>query len=248
MRVWIFSDLHLTNSESPLYQSLLEVLREPSDGNDCVVFSGDLFDLLVGNSSYFKRKFSLFFDSLQALTKKGVRVFYIEGNHDFNLSSLFPKKVRFEEEAVILQDERAFKRIYIAHGDLVDESDEEYLKLRRFLRSRFARSLIHFLPGVLIEQVGFHYSRPDAQKIQDLPENWSEEQRRNLRSIYRNFAEGKLRQGFDYVILGHCHDLDEIKPFYFNMGYPPVHRQFLFYESFAQNGKELLKRRNFPGV
>jgi hypothetical protein len=40
-------------------------------------------------------------------------------------------------------------------------------------------------------------------------------------------------------VLGHCHDLDQVEPYYFNMGYPPVHRQYLFYH-------DGLKRMTFP--
>ena len=180
--------------------------------------------------------------------KNGVRVFYIEGNHDFNLSRLFPAEVRFEDEAVILTDETSGKTIYIAHGDLVDPSDTDYLRLRGFLRSKVLRALTHLVPGPWIERIGLRFSRPGEQKSADLPENWPVGQRDALRTIYRSFAEKQKRLGFDYIVLGHCHDLDEMTPFYFNMGFPPVHRQFLFFDSSVSSEKELLKRRKFLGV
>ena len=248
MRVWIFSDLHLTDSTTSLYRSLLEVLQEPSRVDDTLVFSGDIFDLLVGDSPYFKHKFSEFFTAIDRCLEKGVKVYYIEGNHDFNLSRLFPSNVHFEDESVVLKDEANQKKIYIAHGDLADPTDQDYLKLRRFLRSKALRRLMHWVPGPWIEKIGMNFSRPGEQKTADLPENWSPEKRDGLRQIYRSFAEKQKRLGFDYVVLGHCHDLDDQAPFYFNMGYPPVHRQFLFYETGDSSQKELLKRRKFPGI
>ena len=65
-----------------------------------------------------------------------------------------------------------------------------------------------------------------------------------MRSVFREFAEEKKRQGFDFVILGHCHDLDDLQPFYFNMGYPPVHRQFLYWSAESNS----VKRRDFSGI
>lgn len=248
MRIWIFSDLHLTSSHSDLYRSLLKILEEPRSSSDHVVFSGDIFDLLVGNSPYYRHKFSEFFSAVKRLNEQKVNLHYIEGNHDFNLAGLFPSEVRFEASHVILEDRKNQKKIYIAHGDLVDPADFQYLRLRRFFRSSFFKFFIRGVPGVFIERIGQIFSRPESQKIQDLPEHWSHEKRNHLRQIFRNFAGSKKRQGFDYVVLGHCHDLDEVLPYYFNMGYPPEHRQFLSYETNAESGEEILKRRNFPGI
>lgn len=238
------------SSDEPLYRSLLEVLKEPANSQDHVVFSGDIFDLLVGGSPYFKHKFSEVWTSIDRLLKSGVKVDYIPGNHDFHLEKLLPKGVTLHDDAVVVLDTsfQPEKRIYIAHGDLVDATDISYLRLRSFFRSKVLQFLCNHAPGTLIEKIGQSLSREPTSKQADLPENWENHQREGLRQVYRSFAEQKVRQGFDYVVLGHCHDLDEMKPHYFNMGYPPVHRQFLYYESGLGLEKELLKRRNFPGI
>jgi hypothetical protein len=63
--------------------------------------------------------------------------------------------------------------------------------------------------------------------------------------VYRAHAETKRSQGFDFVVMGHCHDLDDWGGFYWNMGYPPVHRQYIVFDPRAGAAKVSLERRNF---
>lgn len=234
MRLWVFSDLHLTDPQSSFYRSFLKILDEPQSEHDVVVFAGDIFDLMVGKSHYFAEKHADFFSRVKTLASKGVQLYYIEGNHDFHLQSQFQGiPITFENEAVQLKAETpsGTKLIYIAHGDLVDESDVWYLRLRKLFRSMPIEFLADRAPGFLVEKIGESLARSYEQKEGQLPESWPAERRDRLRSTFRRFAEQKRAQGFDYVILGHCHDFDEIPPFYFNMGFPPVHEMFLFYDS-----------------
>jgi UDP-2,3-diacylglucosamine hydrolase len=247
MRVWIFSDLHLTDSSSALYHSFLKTLTVPSQPDDVVVFSGDLFDLLVGDSLYFRRKFKGFFEAVEILANRGVQLHYIEGNHDFHIRKLFQTAIRFHEEEVVLEDhsQATPQKIYIAHGDLVDRGDQGYLRLRALLRSTPIRILSGVLPGKWIEAIGNSFSRPLEQKAHEVPESGSPEERDRLRSVFRKFAKTKHDSGFAFVVLGHCHDLDSLPPYYFNMGYPPVHRQYLFYGPLDSGAQSELRRVSF---
>jgi UDP-2,3-diacylglucosamine hydrolase len=234
MRLWVFSDLHLNEPTSEFYQSFLSVLDQPQDENDVVVFAGDIFDLMVGTSQYFAEKHAFFFKKVKTLANKRVQLYYIEGNHDFHIQNQFDGvPIQFENEAVQLKVQTAsgIKLIYIAHGDLVDQSDRGYLGLRKFFRSRLVQIAASQVPGQWIEKLGQAFSRPHRQKDDDLVERWPPSKRDVLRAIFRDFARQKKAEGFDYVILGHCHDLDQIEPFYYNMGFPPVHRQFVSYDS-----------------
>ncbi len=247
-RIWIFSDLHLTQLDSELGMAFLRVLSEPRDREDAVVFAGDIFEILVGDSAYFKKKYQRFFDSVASLLRKGVAVYYIEGNHDFHLSRLLPAGVVFAEDAISLSLEPGdgmLKKIRVAHGDLVDQHDLGYLRLRALFRSMPVQALAHVIPGKWIEALASGIAREATRKAKELPENWDAESRERLRTIYRSSAESQHRLGFDFVVYGHCHDLDEFGGFYWNMGFPPVHRQYLVYDSASEAGKDSLLRRNF---
>jgi UDP-2,3-diacylglucosamine hydrolase len=235
-RIWIFSDLHLADPASSLYREFLQALDEPSSETDAVVFAGDIFEIFVGNSAYFTRKHSSFFEVIRRLVERKVSLFYIQGNHDFYLENAFagiPMKM--------VDSELVLGRMYIAHGDLVDSTDSGYLRMRSLFRSAGFRQFVDLLPGKAVEWIGESISRSHERKELDLPIDPGKAPA--IRPVFRKFAEEKKRQGFDFVILGHCHDLDDLQPFYFNMGYPPVHRQFLYWSAESNS----VKRRNFAG-
>jgi UDP-2,3-diacylglucosamine hydrolase len=236
-RIWIFSDLHLSDPQSTLYQSFILSLDEPDQSSDAVVFAGDIFDIFVGNSKYFIEKNKPFFDALERLRQRKVSLFYIQGNHDFHLEQAFG-----DLSVAILDSELVLGKLYIAHGDLVDQADQGYLRMRRFFRSAAFRKFVDLLPGKAVEWIGESIARSHDRKEKDLVVRPGEVP--SVRPVFRAFAETKKRQGFDFVILGHCHDLDDLQPFYFNMGYPPVHRQFLYWSSDSNS----VKRRNFAGI
>ena len=248
-RVWVFSDLHLTCTDEPLYRSLIAALEQPVGEGDAVIFAGDIFDLVVGDSEYYRVKHRDFIDSVNRLLTRQVRIFYIEGNHDFHLSGFMPRGVRFEPEAVCIELEGAagLRKLYVAHGDLVDQSDVGYLRLRSFFRSPPLHGLARVLPGAWIDRIASRLSRSPERKASELPESWPLPQRESLRRVFRDFASGVRSRGFDGVILGHCHDFDSAGGYYFNMGYPPVHRQFLVCGDFPESAGEMIVRRNFPG-
>ena len=241
MQIWVFSDLHLTNSESTLYQAFLTALQAPSCPNDVVVFSGDIFDLLLGNSSYFRRRYLEFFEAVDRLVSSGVTVHYIEGNHDFHIRSLFSSGVKFHDEAVELIDtsQSIANKIYIAHGDLVDLADHKYLRLRRVLRQKWVQYSCSLIPGIILQKIGDLTSRPLEQKALEAPDHWDSENLTRLRLVFRTFAKTKFESGYQFIVLGHCHDLDSVEPYYFNMGYPPIHGQYLFYDSKAPGFKRM---------
>lgn len=240
-RLWVFSDLHLSNPQSSLYQSFLKALDEPNTPLDVVVFAGDIFEIFVGNSSYFMQKHALFIKAIELLHSRKVQMYYIEGNHDFHLESAFRKNsVHILDSELVLNSSRA--KIFIAHGDLVDQNDHGYLWMRKAFRSRTFKAMAKLFPGKAVEMVGEFIARSHEQKERDLSRQPGETPK--VRPVFRAYAEEKKRQGFDFVILGHCHDLDDLQPFYFNMGYPPVHRQFLFYSAESNS----FKRRVFTGI
>lgn len=234
----ILSDLHLWGDEElspdPLAHAVERYLKEQVSSGDWVILAGDIFDVFVGPQPLYERRYRRTLQAIRDLGLRGISVHYIEGNHDFRMSSVFKDDahVRLYSDEIVLDWEG--EKFYIAHGDLVDDGDYGYLALRAFLRSAPIDYLAGALPGKIVDWLGSRsnsYSR-GAKPL--LPEHLPETKLLELRSKYRSFAEQKLMQGFDTVILGHCHDLDD-QTFkvgtrvrrYFNMGYPRVHGYIL---------------------
>jgi UDP-2,3-diacylglucosamine hydrolase len=249
-RVYIFSDLHLESPEQPLGQALLHTMLELRDSGDALVLAGDIFEILVGNSAYFAAKIAPFLDALRMLLERKVAIFYLEGNHDFHLSGLLPSGVSIPGDAIripVLDSSGKSRTLEVVHGDLVDPEDRAYLRMRRIFRSGPVRVLAGILPGRAIAAIAGALSRSHGQKASDLPEFWPAGRRERLRALYRADAGKRREHGADFVVMGHCHDLDDWGGFYWNMGYPPVHRQFLVYDPGGSDGKDSIARRYFLG-
>jgi UDP-2,3-diacylglucosamine hydrolase len=234
MRLLVVSDLHVSGPDDPLYASLLRLLGERTRPGDVVVLAGDLFDLFVGNKQVFVRRYSEFLQALRDAGSRGVELHYIEGNHDFHIRHAFrgipglkvhPQEVSFQLHG---------KRFFVAHGDLVDREDVGYRVLRGFFRSPIMKAFVAAAPDRWIEGIGRKSSETSRRKGPRLPSQLPANQVERLRRIYRSYAAERLAEGFDFVVLGHCHDLDEMRfqiggrpGQYINVGYPRVHGSFL---------------------
>ncbi|MEO5968644.1 MAG: UDP-2,3-diacylglucosamine diphosphatase [Bdellovibrionia bacterium] len=245
MSIIAVSDLHIWGPEDPLYSSLLTLLNERVSAEDTVVLAGDLFDLFVGNKSVFVEQYSTFIDVVKNVGNRGTIVHYIEGNHDFLIKKTFhgAKGIYIHSDNVNIEIEG--KKFYFAHGDLVDQTDYAYRLLRLFFRSPIMKALVSIIPGKWLEDFGKLSSRKSRQRHSVLPHNRIEP----LRKIFRNYAAEQIAHGYDFVVMGHCHDLDEMtfmvgnrKGQYVNMGFPRVHGSFL---SWAP-GEEKIQRERLP--
>src|SRR6185437_16659160 len=87
--LYVISDLHIWGSDDPLYRSLLSLVHERARAGDTLVLAGDLFDVFIGSKEIFRSQYAEFIAGVKAAAAKGVRVHYIEGNHDFLMKRVF---------------------------------------------------------------------------------------------------------------------------------------------------------------
>jgi len=213
--------------------------------------AGDIFDLFVGNKRIFKQRYSLFLDSVFAACKRGVNVHYIEGNHDFLMRRVFSGVPCFHWYASHFRLGIGGREFFFAHGDLVDNQDYGYRFLRAFFRSLFMRLFVWLAPDSWIEWIGNSSSRASKGRKPRLPTGLPAERVQYLRNVYRSYAAERLAEGCDFVVMGHCHDLDE-KSFlidgregqYVNIGYPRAHGSFLSWNE----GDEKIRRERLAGA
>ena len=254
MRIYILSDLHIYSAEDPVYRALLSFIEEMPKQGDVLVLAGDIFDLFIGGKEIFSKQYHLFFEQLKKTTDRGVEVHYIEGNHDFLLKSATNSlnQVQIHEESVELN--RAGKRFLIVHGDLAHPNDYGYRLLRWFFRSFIFKIILLLMPNSWVDRLGKYLSQKSGQYNSRLMSDLPLDQQSTLRRIYRNFAAEKIKEGFDFVVMGHCHDLDE-KLFqvedrvgqYINVGYPRVHKTYLEWSSEPEALRSRIRREPFIG-
>jgi UDP-2,3-diacylglucosamine hydrolase len=237
VKVVLISDIHIFGADDPLYESLLALMREELLPGDYLVLAGDIFDFLVGNQPSLNRRYAAFFDELAQLGAKGVQTTYIEGNHDFHLRRIFADIPNLRVVPAETEIALPHRKLYVAHGDLVDREDRGYLALRAFFRSPLIRFTAFALPEAAVEWIGNRSAESSRKANPRLPESQGPERLAALRAKFRSFAGAKFREGYDAIVLGHCHDLDGAdfseggrRGQYLNVGFPRVHHQYVVFD------------------
>ncbi|VAW35198.1 hypothetical protein MNBD_DELTA02-134 [hydrothermal vent metagenome] len=198
MKIIFVADAHLRGIDDPNQENLTEFLswltaedRRP----DKLVLLGDLFDFWTGNCRVVFDHYRPVLDALLKLKEAGVKIIYLEGNHDFSMGPFFTKDLAAEVFTSSHEIDIEGQRTFLAHGDICDDSSG-YRIWRWLIRSFFFRALIYILPDKMIWNI--------AKKL-------SGNSRRNpirsreLERRFKNFARKKIALGFDNVILAHTH-------------------------------------------
>ncbi len=134
------ADAHYPNHHSKDFINILEAIYQDKISAPQLFLMGDIFDLLVGNSPYLKKRFKKEIELIENISNK-VKVFYIEGNHDFNLKPLFKnvKIIPIEKQPLILEYNN--KKIALSHGDKYN-SKLSYKIYTKFIRNPFIIKII----------------------------------------------------------------------------------------------------------
>ena len=199
-KIYFFSDAHLglgePAEERKKEHSLVRFVESLKDDAEQVFIVGDLFDYWFEYKSVVPKGYFRLFTKLSELTEQGIRVWFIVGNHDFWMKDYFRAEIGMEVCFEPLEMELQGKRFLLHHGDGVLSGDTGYRILKKILRNRmsiFLFSLIH----------------PD---IAGAIAQWSSRTSRKYTSNRKYesdgmvaFASQKLRDGFDFVIMGHNH-------------------------------------------
>jgi len=218
LRCIFLADAHLRDERDAHYQSLLQFLfqiegrdseREqgravrqcPTAGSEMVIdhlfILGDFFDFWFSRRDRIYPGFRPIVDRLIHLKKEGVTIHLCEGNHDFFMEPYFSRilGMNVHEDWAALNLEGI--RILIGHGDLVDRANRQYLFLRKILRSR----PFFFLQKLLPLSVLWAFARKSSLASQELMGG----AQNAIMARMVDFAEKSFQEGYDAVILGHCH-------------------------------------------
>ena len=222
----ILSDLHLWGPEDPLYRALLRFMDTKLEAGDKFFIVGDLFDLFIGNKSVFTQRYYELISRLRDLGTRDVEVFYIEGNHDFHLENIFDDCAHVHLYADTLHYEWQGKRFHFCHGDKINWKDIGYQVFRLLTRNLISQCIIEAAPGPLIDRVGSMMAKASR--------GYNPVASEQVVNLFRNYACEQISNGYDFVIMGHSHHLDDMRfkfdgheGQYVNVGYPRKHRKYL---------------------
>jgi len=196
-RAIFLADAHL-NQEDTHSRNFLALADAAAAGNVPIFLLGDVFDLWFGTPGLTFAFQKPIVEHLRELRKKGLRLYYVEGNRDFYLKrdhegTTFDIVSEGDMRAAVGE-----KRLYLSHGDTVNRGDFAYRFFKGISKNRFANEAVAHLPPPIILPMA----------------NWIE---RNLKRSNRRhkgtFPERECREyamrlfgkGIDFVILGHFH-------------------------------------------
>ena len=151
---------------------------------------GDMIDFISGESRYFIKQNIEVINLLNKLSNE-IEIIYLEGNHDYNLKSIFPniKVIKRENQPLLAKFEE--KTVALSHGD-------NFINWKYDLYCKFIRNTI-FLRFMNFIDVNFFISK----KIEDALV------KKNICHKMKNFEEivSKRVKNYntDIVIEGHYH-------------------------------------------
>lgn len=199
MKDLFIADTHLTDPCEDRYIHLLKLLDQQCGSLRSLIMLGDIFEFWLGYRHTVFSAYIPLLDTLRRLQAAGTELVFVEGNHDFHLGPYFSEILNCR----ILPDggalERDGRKIFIAHGDLVNPRDTGYRILRRFLRHPWMRRLLMLVPPDLAWRVARWASAKSSRK------NGGCDRHRLPRKDLANYANHYFSEGYDTVITGHFH-------------------------------------------
>jgi len=200
-KVFFFSDAHLgcgtPSEEKHKEERLISFLQKLAKEASHLYIVGDLFDFWFEYRHLIPKNFQRIINQLGRLRDAGVRIDYLCGNHDFWLGDFLPAQMGIRVHRESLKVDHQGKRFFLCHGDGLAKSDWGYRILKKILRSKVNIWLYRQLPP--------DFSIPFAKFVSGSSRNYTSGRETKFLEEYKQFAEEKIKSGFDIVILGHTH-------------------------------------------
>lgn len=206
MAMIFISDLHLVEGQSERTRRFIRFLEELPESCEILVLGGDIFDLFVGDKAFFLKEYAKVLYAIEETSSRGVKVYYLQGNHDFHLQNVFSASSKVEVRDDFFEVQLGDSVIYIEHGDQINRRDYGYLFLRWFTRSWLFHIVLSLTPGSLVERIG-KWSSKKSRKYTSV-ERSNSEQVAVTKKLFQKYAQKILESGSDVVLLGHSHIAD----------------------------------------
>jgi UDP-2,3-diacylglucosamine pyrophosphatase LpxH len=164
---------------------------------ELLLILGDLFHVWVGDLRYETVEIRRLVDALEQVRRRGIESRYVEGNRDFFLDDSVYAGC-FDS----VGSEHAFAhggvRYLAVHGDGLDDRDWRYRFWRRTSKNAVSRAMARRLPGRVARRFVHGMDRR-------LAETNFEHKLRIPEGVIRRYAESRLAEGYDVLLLGHFH-------------------------------------------
>lgn len=224
MKMIFFADAHLTRKNKKKIKFVETFVHNVCSDADVVFILGDLFEFYHGYEGYIYPWYRSIIDTFKAITGKGKSVYFLEGNHEFDMGPFFETYTGIKCVRNLTMDVEG-KRTFISHGD------EFFMNpVTRALRTPFIFGAMNLFGPQLSWKMAMGLSLLMSKKKKG--------HNPKARDRFRDYARQKLDEGYDAIILAHSHIPDyvehgkgEAKKVYLNSGDFIRHSTYIEYTS-----------------
>ena len=185
------ADAHFNTNRQELKTFLLK-LKNKEIKTKQLFLMGDMFDFLSSQIEYFVQQNQYIISLINELSKS-IDIIYLEGNHDFNLSSLFSNIIIYKREQQPMICNYKNKKVAISHGDIF--TPIQYNIFTKFIRNKITLKLLNLI------DINYWFSK----KIN----SWLQNKRIcNGCDDFEKFANNRISlypKNVDLIIEGHFH-------------------------------------------
>jgi UDP-2,3-diacylglucosamine hydrolase len=216
---WLFvGDAHFAFGDGERRKHFFNFIQKNRSTLNTLVIMGDFFDFWFGfrDLSPLKREYGDILKLLEQLRSDGVKVIYLEGNHEFRMGQYMREKLGIDVYDRSTEIDLDSKKVFLAHGDRAYPTMSHRI-LIWFLRNKLSYLLISLLGPRVVIAVAKWWSAGSR--------NRSSKRSSPIIERLQRFAQRKLQEGFDTVVLAHTHLPEEIpmkkrggEGYYFNVG------------------------------
>ena len=194
----LLGDAHLREGD-PEVEAFVSFLEGLPGRASLLAILGDLFAAWIGRADLVRTHHERVVSALRRLHGRGVRVLYVEGNHDFFLRRLYAGDPFETIAETDLEIDLEGRRLHLAHGDLMNRHDRQYRAWRRLSKSRPFFAAFNLM------------SRATRLRIVDGLERRMATTNMEFRGGFPvgeclAYARPRIRAGVDAIVFGHFHD------------------------------------------
>jgi len=201
MAVYFFSDVHLGAAdkagEEIKIQKLYALFDKIKLDGEKIFILGDLFDFWFEYKHAIPNEHLRIIFRLASLVDDGREVHYITGNHDFWLGEFLSREAGITIHRDYFPINEQGKKIFLIHGDGISPSDWGYRILKNILRNPVNIWLYRKIPP--------DWGIPLAKYVSSSSRGYTAGREPKFVKDYEIYAEKKIAEGYDAVIIGHLH-------------------------------------------
>jgi len=195
---FLIGDAHYSDFRLELFDFLQDIKSKKLNPTQLILF-GDIFDALFGGVDSTQDTNKDMVDLLNDISND-IDIIYLEGNHDFNLTNIFPKIKIISISKQPLECNYNSKKVFIAHGDI--HSSFSYKLYTAIIRDKTVLYCLNIINNLLdnkiIKELNIYLNKKDdCFKFSGFKEHISKR------------IVGRYR--CDYFIEGHFHQNKNIK-------------------------------------